>query len=307
LKSGVVVFFTVRSKNRRNDLSILKRKLRSVSVPKSRKLSNGNIPKIEILSVAAKKDFATLIFAMESAVENSINQIVKLTIVSPKKDIDEEFIRKLRGKLSGVEIIFVPEEDIIGDEIRIELRELFGARYGWILQQLLTIEFCLNSHQKGVLVLNADTILTQKKIWLDNKGQQILMPSLEFHPPYYDFLHKAFGFSRYPKYTFITHHMLFQPIVMRYIFDELGIKNLRDLLEKMKQYADLNVPSPVCLEFEIYGQGILKYMPEKTKLVRFSNIGIPRPEKLEEGIEKIRLEYVSNRKVNSISFHDYLT
>jgi hypothetical protein len=50
------------------------------------------------------------------------------------------------------------------------------------------------------------------------------MSGTDFHKPYYELLAKILGVSKKPAFTFITHHMLFQPEFLREIFKNRGYK-----------------------------------------------------------------------------------
>jgi hypothetical protein len=269
------------------------------------KVSVKSLIPIEILVVATKKDFDILPYAIQFAINNSQNQILKVTIICPAVDISEIYENYLQSVVPKVKINFLPEEDVVLKEIRESLIQIFKLRSGWMLQQFLKVEFCLKSQARGILVLDADTILLRPQIWLDDKNSQILMPSLEFHEPYYDFLNRAFNFKKYPKYTFVSHHMLIQPYILREIFGKLGLDNLENLFSFVIKFAIKNEASPVCLEYELYAQGLLKFFPKLVSLVKFSNISVVREEILGTNIKLEVLE--SYKKVyNSITAHSYL-
>jgi hypothetical protein len=175
---------------------------RATSLGEEHKLSVKSLIPIEILVVAAKKDFDTLPYAIRFAIECSQNQIVRVVVVCPAVDISQVYENYLQSIVPGVEINFLPEEDVVPIGIRESLKKNFKLKSGWVLQQFLTVEHCLKSQARGILVVNADTILLRPQSWLDDKNNQILMPSLEFHEPYYDFLNRAFNFDKTPKYTF---------------------------------------------------------------------------------------------------------
>ena len=117
-----------------------------------------------------------------------------------------------------IPVIVLNEDDVIIKSDRIKIRTRFRENYGWILQQLLTLTYILQSNSKGVLALDADTIVMKDTLWLNSHGEQILLVSHEYHKPYYQFLRNINLIKAKPKYTFVTHHMLFQPEKLRKIW-----------------------------------------------------------------------------------------
>lgn len=297
LRAARIISSHVPLKQKISQLKLIIRRWRAISVAPDCHLSRKSVPSIEVLSVALRKDFGILPISLESIVKSSLNSIDQISVISPRNDISE-FVTEDNGfDIFGTEVKFIPEELVISENSRQRLQAIIGSRYGWVLQQLLTLKFCLDSNARGVLVVNADTVLLKELQWLDKFGNQVLMPSLEFHPPYYDFLYRAFGNSKNPKFTFITHHMLIQPDKLRTIFSKLKIGDIDELITLVEKHALLTEMSAVCLEFEVYAQHLLKFFPKNVKLVKFSNISLADRENLTSQIDMLR-EKVSGRIVH---------
>ncbi len=307
LRAARIISSHVPWKQKIIQLKLIIRRWRAISVAPNCRLSEKSMPSIEVLSVALRKDFGILPISLESIVKSSLNNIDQISVISPRNDISEFVTEDTRFEIFGTEVKFIPEELVISENSRQRLQAMFGSRYGWVLQQLLTVKFCLDSNARGVLVVNADTVLLKELQWLDKFGNQVLMPSLEFHPPYYDFLNRAFGNSKNPKFTFITHHMLIQPDKLRAIFSKLKIGDIDELITLVEKHALLTEMSAVCLEFEIYAQHLLKFFPKNVKLVKFSNISLPNRENLTSQIDMLREKVSGGLPINSISFHEYLS
>jgi len=294
LRAARIISSHVPLKQKISQLKLIIRRWRAISVAPDCHLSRKSVPSIEVLSVALRKDFGILPISLESIVKSSLNSIDQISVISPRNDISE-FVTEDNGfDIFGTEVKFIPEELVISENSRQRLQAIIGSRYGWVLQQLLTLKFCLDSNARGVLVVNADTVLLKELQWLDKFGNQVLMTSLEFHPPYHDFLYRAFGNSKNPKFTFITHHMLIQPDKLRTIFSKLKIGDIDELITLVEKHALLTEVSAVCLEFEIYVQHLLKFFPKNVKLVKFSNIRLADRENLTSQIDMLR-EKVSGR------------
>jgi hypothetical protein len=281
------------------------RQFRAVSLSEDLTLGVDSLPQIEILSVAAGKDLEFLGFALKNAIKHSKNEVVKISVICPKNDLKlcQELMSSENFKC---EVVLVDEEKQIDESIRIQLKQRFKDRYGWVLQQLLAVNFVLNSNAKGILLLNADTVMLREVQWLDFESNQILMASVEYHEPYYVFLHKTLRFAPDPRYTFITHHMLFQPPIYRSILEKKDITSIELLARLLIEESDPNEDSPFCIEFEPYAQGMLEYFLRYVRLRKFSNLSILRTK---ENISNIHRVIDNNLRsdYNSVSFHDYLT
>lgn len=261
----------------------------------------GSKPKIELLSVAAPKDFESLLFSIKSAIKYSGNEIEQVTIITTENGF-EECINLAKNLCIKTNVI--NENTLISLDDREKIRAKFNGRYGWVIQQLLAVQYISTSQSPGILLLNSDTILLRKMDFLNKNKNQILMVSTEFHSPYYKLLNKLIGTPVNPKCTFITHHMLFQPWVLREIILKHKIVNVSNLISWLIMNVEPDQESPLCVEFELYGQGMLELHPELVKLRKFSNVSIPRTSRgIEESLEVNTILKV--KQFNSCSFHEY--
>jgi hypothetical protein len=236
-------------------------------------------------------------------VENSINTINKITIITRSIDVSmcNNLIAKLKFKIP---ITVLNEDDVIIESDRLKLRTKFNENYGWILQQLLTVAYVLKSSSKGVLAIDADTIMLRNTLWLNSKGEQILLVSHEYHKPYYQFLRNISLIKYMPDYTFITHHMLFQPEKLKNIWRKVGVYNITDVVNILVENENLKPLSPVCLEFEPYAQGLMLNFPSQVVLSRFCNIRLSaKSHQLDLAASIERLEDEGLYK--SVSFHSW--
>lgn len=261
------------------------------------------LPSIEIFIAAIAKDYWLLPRSIRLAVLNSKNPINKITVITQDRSIQECLrVTTMIDVLPPIEVL--SEDNQLGQEFRLSLKRVFGDRYGWALQQFLTVNFVLKSRSAGVLALNADTLIINEKSWLTTEVQA-LMVSSEYHPPYYELLNQLGLPCRNPRYTFVTHHMLFVPGKFQAILNKLGISNLDDLLNKVIQSLSLTTDNAICIEFELYAQGLMLWFPETVRLQRFGNLGISS--KLFNsnlGSEKL-LDLKQFSGYNSLSIHSW--
>lgn len=257
---------------------------------------------VGILVLAARKDLVMLPHSISAAVSSIGHQDseVYTTVILPSEDIG-----RCQELLIGFKnISLVEEESLLDHEFRICLRERFKDRYGWALQQFLKVAFVLKSDLDGVFVVDADTVLIGKRDWLCENGSQKLTPSDEYNPSYYEFLSTRGVGSLNPKFTFVSHHMLMQPWILREAFAFAGWKNLKDLLLSVNSHKFLNDTSPFSIDFELYAQYLYQAYPDRVSLEKWCNLGIPREEDLDSQIRSSISRY--SHQFSSISFHSYL-
>jgi hypothetical protein len=208
-------------------------------------LKEGEIPELEIFVACISKDFELLPSVLTHAVLNSSNKVNRITVATTSDLLDHQL------EIEKIVVHFVDENALVNEKNRSVLKIKFGPRYGWVLQQLLALTFVMNSKSEGVLVLNADTIITRKQTWLNEKSEQPLMCSYEYNSHYYEFL-GVYGFpiKRY-RCSHITHHMLMQPAKLRDIYAHYIKKSLDEFVDDIVTFSHSHT-SPVCIEFELY-------------------------------------------------------
>ena len=279
------------------------RKLRATQLREDLYLGNVSDVKIEILVVVAGKDIHLLQHCLKAAILCTRNQISKITTISPPDDV-KQCIEQVSGMETKIQFECLDENDFFGKKWHDQLQSKFGNRFGWVYQQLITLKFVQESTSHGVLVLDADTLLLKPAEWLGPDGNQIMLVSLEKHPPYYNFLSEVIKTPKNPKNTFVTHHMLFQPHLVRAIIART-VGELDSLIQKLLEFEHKDLQSPVCIEFEFYGQGMSRFFKEKIDLRKFANIGVHSGV-----IENLNFDQFYRKLVrlpyNSISFHEYM-
>ena len=262
-----------------------------------------NLPSIEILLAAIEKDFWLLPYSLKLAVQNSLNPVIKITIIT-----QDHSLAQCRDTLEridlGVPIEVLSEDQQLKESFRALVRDAFRDRYGWALQQFLTVNYIINSKNRGVLAINADTLILKKQAWL-TESHQVLMVSSEFHPPYYEILTKLGLPCKNPKFTFVTHHMMFIPQKFQSILMRLEIIDLDDLLLKTLQALRDSKDKSICVEFELYAQGLLRWFPESIKLTRFGNLGISAKENKSGQNLDILINSDNFSGYNSLSIHSW--
>jgi hypothetical protein len=257
---------------------------------------------IELVVVSTSKDFDILPDSVNYARKAlAPYRVTGTRIIVPNRDILR--LKQLEFQFeSRIEII--DESTLVSKEQFRKLTETFGARDTWVLQQLLKVQAVLNAESDAVLILDSDTVLLRKRPWFSVNGSQILMPSMEYNAPYYFFLERLNISRNVPKFTFISHHMLMQPTILSQALDSCGLLNVNDLIEYICENSDKSVQSPICIEYELYGQYLYESSSKGFFLERWSNLSISRHHA--HTILRSRIaRFVLRIFYNSISFHSW--
>jgi len=132
-------------------------------------------PAITVVMPCHSKDFQILPLAALGVLKHSQNKVERIVVIheeNTRKSLDKEF--------NSLPIEFIPEDQVIDEEIRNVVSELMPReRYGWVIQQIATWEFILSQTQEYFLSLNADTIMTKGRTFFSSE-KQLLFPVTEY-------------------------------------------------------------------------------------------------------------------------------
>lgn len=238
--------------------SLTRRKIVEALFPSDPLGGCSDLPSIEIVLPCAVKDLPMAPLALAAAIRSSRNPVARVRMVVP------------RGVEVGFDDIGVPlvvehDDDVIGVGVLGGVDRLVArGRRGWVIQQLAKIKAVMASQSDGCLVLDADTLLVRPRTWLDRDGRQILAVSHEFHAPYVHHAERVWA-GRQPSLSFVTHHQLMQPAVVRAMFPR-GDESLLAWLDA----ADWTESSAVS-EYHDYGSWLSRSLPERAVWVCWRN------------------------------------
>jgi hypothetical protein len=263
---------------------------------------------LEVLIVSSHKDLEVLPLTIQSILNNCVNPIDSVTLIVQKKSLASAV--KILEKMvqSSVTFRVLDEEKLVSHEFRIHLKRRYKDRYGWVLQQVLKVNYVLNSNKSGLLVVDADTILLKKTGFLQRNSRQTLLVSSELHKIYFREL-KRLGFSIAEPWTStVTHHMLFQPSILKTAFDNVGAKSAEDIIRTLES-KDSNLKanlSPFSIDYELYGQWLISNERQRVSLKLTQNLELKRSLKSFELVKKLLSTDQSKLKFASVSLHAYL-
>ena len=253
-------------------------------------LDVADAPIIDVVIPCHSKDFAVLGLTIASARACVLNPIGQISLIT-----NLEFIDEVKRKFPDCHVFsdqdFLSEEMIQKVNIQVPLE-----RRGWVFQQLIKISACLESEREGCLVLDADTILIQPRVWLESSGVQILCISEEYHMPYVRHYKSTFGQGVCP-WSFVTHHHMMQKEILRLMLDGLS-----DGLLSWLDSADFNHASAIS-EYHSYGQWLVSNRKELVKFAKWNN-SVQKFDSLNESSYNIVAGDFS--KYCSVSAHSYL-
>jgi len=264
---------------------------------------NGELPAISLLIVVAHKDFKNLKLCIDQVVKHSLNPILKIEIVVPQTDLIS-CAKILEQIKSQIPITLFNEDEIINMELRERMKSKLKHKYGWAIQQLLTLDMVIRSDYYGVLAVDADTFILRDQVWLNEKFVQVLFQSPEFHEPYYEIINKLFPKLSLVPYSHVTHHMLFQPELFRDLLIKYGYIDSEDVMIRVLEFFDKSQESPFCIEFEPYAQFLHEYHQNRFELRRFSNSNFSTKEDRVSIMELIK-DLDNHNLYNSINFHSW--
>ena len=241
--------------------------------------SGPNIPSVEVLIPCVAKDAAIVSVAVASTAIGVLNPIERLAVLAPKADHDAlralvcDGVQLLADEDQDVPLAFAAVDELVPKD-----------RQGWVKQQVLKLAFVARSASEGVLVLDADTILLQPKVWLDGQ-RQLLAVAHEYHRPYVEHTSRCLGPSCVDEgISWVTHHQLMQPRVVRSMLalilqrhgtvDQAARSEFLDVdgaLDAWIRAGDFTEPSAIS-EYHTYGAFLRRAEKHNAVLARWSNV-----------------------------------
>ena len=239
----------------------------------------GEVQPFEVVYVSTIKDFMVLRVSLRRILKlYTPKEVPGIRVIVPA--VDYEFCRILISDLNyppGDRSIEVISEEIYFKKSTVSLiKAKLPERFGWVIQQFLKLEAVLESKENNVLIIDSDTILTRRREFVFKNKQQLLLPSDEFNIDYYRNLEVIFGIDSPSKYSFVSHHLLFQKDVLTEILQKFKCQNAEDLAVKVLSESELTSSSPFSVDYELYSQFLIHNYPQRVQLSRWGNLSLKR-------------------------------
>lgn len=255
------------------------------------------LPAVEIVIPCAEKDADLLVSVIAAAAANCRNPVSRVTVLIP----DDSPAPDLHGQDLDVPVQIDRDSEVLsGIDVSAALSDVPQDRRGWILQQLVKLAAAGKSDAPGVLVVDADTLLLRPRTWLAQGGRQILCLSQELHKPYRDHFAAVWGSAYAQKASFVTHHQLMQPAIVREMFGD-DLSGLATWIEAL----DPREPSAAS-EYHDYGTYLINRHPDRVVLARWGNVSARRSRPNESDVMAVALLQEKYPDALSVSMHSYL-
>jgi hypothetical protein len=269
------------------------------------------LPEIELVIPFVEKDLKALPVVVAAARRNIRNPLAGVTLITPRNQegtgprfTQKDSAKTLETLLAGApDIRVVYDQDILGDAILARLNERFGAgdrNAGWVMQQLIKLSAARQSTAIGALILDADTVLLSPKTWITKDRRQLLQIAIEYHADFMRHVQMFFGVPKKYRLSFITHHQLMQPDVVRQMFP-LGPQSLIEWWESSIDPIGRDLG-----DYEAYGSFLAHHFPERVAYGSFANLFSPAFARFNQDLEATGLEpWELIPDYCSVSFHSW--
>lgn len=239
-----------------------------------------NLPAIELVIPFVEKDLAALPIVLAAAKRNIRNPLATITLITPRgadgkgprfsSPASQTALNAILSENPDVRVLY--DQDILGTALLNELNARFGAgdrNAGWVMQQLIKLSAAHQSAEIGALILDADTVMLSPKTWIRSDKRQLLQIANEYHADFMRHVLMYFGVPKKYRLSFITHHQLMQPEVVRRMFPN-GSESLLDWWKSSTDPIGRDLG-----DYEAYGCFLAHHYPERVAYGSFGNLFSP--------------------------------
>lgn len=259
-------------------------------------------PPLRLLWMVHPKDFGVLHHSVHGALRHVKNPVEEIVFISPSSELTEAHLQS-RVKFD-VPVRYLDDGAFLRFKDSQKLVEAIGGHAGWASSQLIKVNFILSGDSTPTFMVDSDTVLLVDKQWLYSGGRQLLYSRWYDNPRYERYL-RHWGFEEMdPLRSFITHHTLFQPDLLRGLMnDAFGGYELSQLVEAVVSGSrELGFPE-FCIDDEPYGQLLFKHYPEKVVSDKYSNVNM-MPALTDRDMLRTLESLRESERFNSVSFHN---
>lgn len=254
--------------------------------------SSSDVP-IDILLPAIERDLPTLPHAIAYARKNVKHPIHEVVIVAPATEKLKRFCEENNCR-------FVDENSVLPISLKdIDYFPKGEDRRGWLFQQLLKLnadEICGCEH---ILILDTDTLISRPQTFL-LQGRTLFNCSEEHHIPYYKTYRKLLKEKPLSKFSFVSHHMLFEKSKLKMLKSRIESLHHVRWYEAILNLVDKDCPSGFS-EYETYGNFCLSCTPHDYVQLHWCNRYFSRKQ-LDAFLNG---EVKMSPQTKSVSFHYY--
>lgn len=265
----------------------------------ARRIATRKSQGVTIFVPATCKDFEILPEVVLKARE-SVSQFAEVDILIAVPTADLEQAQSLLLKTN---INVVDEQSLLNKSLLIEK---FSAtkRPEWVYQQFLKIAAIEKARTPYVIVIDADTLLLRRRVWVDKRGRHILTPTLEFELEYEEMANSLnLKLKSGDEMSFVPHHMFYSKEYFFRMWEFLGVSSLLDFIDLLVEKSN-KAAKPFSVDYELYGRYMFLHCPDQINILRWANLPLPRS--FYSRFEKSKLsKFLLSRIFNSVSFHSW--
>jgi hypothetical protein len=171
---------------------------------------------IDVVIPCVAKDQETVKYSIAS-IRAYCEGVRRIIVVSSEPiDVEAEWFDESNFPFNKLDIAL---EIFPSNDQAVQFIQTKHSRIGWIYQQLLKLyaPFVIPDISSNVLILDADTILLRPTRFMDESGAAFFNVGKENHKPYFEHMARLLPYMQRvdPKYSGITHHMLFQKSILK--------------------------------------------------------------------------------------------
>jgi hypothetical protein len=242
--------------------------------------------RITVVIPTADKDAPLLSHCLQAVREMIQHKVAAVWIVGP----ESPQIREITVS-AGYDFI---HEDSILPRPAAELK----CR-GWVLQQMIKFNVAFRVPTDDYLVLDADTVFLRPQSFFRD-GKSVLRYSDQYELLYNRSLELVFGHSRRFPVSFVTHHMLFNTVMVKELLHLIEERFGSPWWEAILKKVDKGHPISFS-EYELYGHFVLSQPHWKKRFCLEYWHGLDRSTKDLPELETVRRTAAGH--LNTVSFH----
>lgn len=291
-------------------------------LPKKSNPSAARFPEIDILIPFHPKDIALLIYCLKNVVQNSINPVGTIRIVTTQEGVSlvEKELQALRNDaiLQSVRIDVLDESDFLPFTVLQACRSL-GEGSGWLIKQSIFFWNAVKNQVNPTVVIDSDTLIIQRILWIDGASRSNVFANFHENGLSDGFIKMFPNIVKVEKdFGYVSHFVLVKPqVVLKFL---LQVEQSQALQEHSTNLArgegDLETRLANVLatliqrfmfnfcDFDFYAKAALKIEPDKTLICKWSNLALDVKEKVDdEMLQRLLLKIHSSYL--SLSIHTF--
>lgn len=278
-RAAMRVFLSIDRKGR--EVSGLARLVLDMLQPVDPLRGSRNLPAIQVLIPFVLKDIDMLRVCVEGAIRSSKNPVSVVRLITPIRTqhrAPDEFLKATRSighflEDNGIQLSVEFDEDVVPEAVRDYISSLgLPPRYhGWLSAQTVKLFGAMGTRNRATLVIDSDTILSYRRVWVDGGGRQILMVGQESRPSFFNYASEYLKIDSRPRLSFITHHQVMQADMVGEIFPAGARDVIRWIQSAGPRNSDYAEGGLRVAEYELYGAYLDICKPERRVYASWGN------------------------------------